>query len=1354
MNKSFADNDIAIIGMAGVFPGATDTDALFRLLGEGKDAVGPLPEARRKATALPEGPDYRLCGYLDNIDQFDHRFFNISLAEARAMDPRQRLLLQTVQHTLENAAYTKEYLAGKQVSVFAADDVLDYYRFAEEFDPTLITGNTKAYLASRLNNVFGWSGSSMNVDTTCSSSLVILQLACNELLLGQAEYALICGAFMNLFPVWPKAGLELDAPDGHSKAFSAAANGMSMGEAVGALLLKPLAQAMADQDIIHAVIKGYAVNSNANKAAGLTTPDSKAQEEVIRKAWQRSGVPMGKIGFLEAHGSGTQLGDHIEIAAIDMAFKDQVEAGRKIPVSSVKNNLGHCRSAAGMTSLIKTILSLSHKKLFPTVNFEQPSPLIDFGKSLTTVQTDYRHWEVPGGEQRYAGVSSVGLSGTNCHIVLAEAPLQEMENTRQQTTCLFTVSGRSVLSLRENMKALLGFLHERPCNIADVSHTLLAGRDHHEYRYATSADTLPSLLQQLETAILQPAPQKSTAVNRFIFLFTAVDDIPVSLVQELREQYLVFRTRYDACISAGNIFAFQYAFYYLLKEKGIHTPDLLGTGDGKILVDLISGDLPLSAALSQTGNAAVMPLPELQQRVQRLVEREKVHNNVVFLAFGKGGTLVEELRSQGNTTGINVIELPVTEDGNILVNLGSALYVHGVPVDWQLFTKGHGRRISLPGYRFDMVRCWLRDTPLSPEAFEGSPVPLQIAGREEEVLLTIETEDTVLLRLAGVWNSILGTAPYSPEDNFFDVGGDSLKASRVILEINRIFSIKTDFEDIFDFPVLHAFAAFITSQVKEENILTSLWKEVLLTAHINENDNFFELGGHSLMANQIIHKIQQHLHIKINFEDFFISPTIRLQAELLRSRKALPQQDTEEIIVPLPPSGDYAVSHAQKRMWIVSRTESGSIGYNNVTMRDWDQPLDLLMLEKALATIIQRHESLRTVFITKNGEPRQQVLETISVPLSYHDIRNAEDMEGTLLHWGKKVAATYLDLEKGPLFHVTVLQTGDEMYRVFLCIHHIISDGWSMTVFVREMLEYYTLLTAGKTIRTTPLQIQYKDFSAWHNMQLSGARLAGSSSFWKDLLGNKDLQLALPYDNARPPILTHNGAFLRFLLDGTVAEKMDVLARSTGSTYFMTWLTLFKVFIHKITGSTLIVTGTPLSGRDNAMLQEQIGFYVNMLPLLDEIDPALTFTGMLEIVKKNVLAAFRHKNYPFDRIVSDLGGKRDMSRNPVFDIAMTVDQFEYYMEEEEADFLQPGKRASHLDLRFMFLPYKGKIMVEILYNEDLFRRETISLMQHRFTELAGQVAEDPLRCIADYTLETEIERNKGKAAAITIDFRF
>ncbi len=886
MDSQKINRDIAIIGMAGRFPDARNTEALYENLRAGKDSQRPLSEARRQATTLPDDREYWNRGYLNQIDEFDHKFFKISLAEAQTMDPHQRQLLEVAYETFENAGLPAEALNGSRTGVFVADKALNYYEHAEEFAETLVTGNNSEFTAARINRHFNLQGSVAVIDTSCSSSLVALHHACNELLMGNAQQALVCGVNLELFPYKDEGyDLELDSPEGISRAFSAEANGMSFGEVVACVLIKPLAQAVADGNNIQAVIKATAVNNNGNRSASLTAPDSKTQAEVIAKAWKKAGIDPAHVGYIEAHGSATQLGDNIEVGGLNQAFANHVAAGQQVPISTIKSNIGHGRCAAGIAGLVKAVLSVKNGELLPTPNYKTPSELIDFDKARVAVNKKLKPWTAPKGQPRIAGVSSIGLSGTNCHVVVQQAPEAAAPQGRTPEEYLFPFSSRTSEGLAANIEAVLDKIRDLEADdLAHISHTLALGRSHHAQKAAVVAANLKDLRQQLKTRALQVTDEEAPQLDKVILVFTDNDLADWALPQYLTAQFPAFEAAYQQCLDAcpeamqankafANL-AFQYSYYQVLKAKGLASENLLGIGSGKIATRLIKEELTLAQAVQEALSAEPSPLKDLAARIDALVQREAAEQKVLFVAMGPDNDItlgLEQHRSYQQQVFTTSIE-PDTP-GDPVVQLMATLYNGNYAFDLPAaYADVAGSTIELPTYQFAATRCWLRETPK-----KAAEAP----ANEQPDVVVLQNGTPTQRVIHYHWQQVLGHTKFGVDDDFFALGGDSLQATKVINKIKESFDIALDFEDIFEYPTIADLATLIDGEQGTEQILLGFWKEVLKSDEITAQDNFFELGGHSLIANQILNRVKAAFKAELNFEDFFKHPTVAEMAALV-----------------------------------------------------------------------------------------------------------------------------------------------------------------------------------------------------------------------------------------------------------------------------------------------------------------------------------------------------------------------------------------------------------------------------------------------------------------------------------------
>ncbi|MEO0652285.1 MAG: type I polyketide synthase, partial [Planctomycetota bacterium] len=427
---------IAITGIGCRFGGGVrGPDALWRLCHEGREGIGPIPPSRWDVDACfdpdPATPGrtyVRRGAFVDDVDRFDAGFFGISPREAADLDPQQRLLLETVWETLEHAGMDAERLRGEAVGVFVGNRGAEYFQGQTHWAPEDAsayygTGNSASTLAGRLSFTLGLTGPCLALDTACSSSLVALHLALRSLRAGECRAALVGGVNLIVDPFGTIAlsKASMLSPDGRCKTFDAAADGYVRSEGVAAVYLEPLASARAAGRRVLGILRGTAINSDG-ASGGLTVPSRPAQVAVIRAALADAQLEPHQVDAIEAHGTGTSLGDPIEVNALDDVFRDGRE--RPLLVSSVKTNIGHTEPTAGLAGLIRAVLSLEHELLPAHLNLETPNPHIDWERSIVDVPTTERVWP-RGAHPRRVGISSFGFSGTNAHAIVEEAPTAE-----------------------------------------------------------------------------------------------------------------------------------------------------------------------------------------------------------------------------------------------------------------------------------------------------------------------------------------------------------------------------------------------------------------------------------------------------------------------------------------------------------------------------------------------------------------------------------------------------------------------------------------------------------------------------------------------------------------------------------------------------------------------------------------------------------------------------------------------------------------------------------------------------------------------------------------------------------------
>ena len=655
---------IAIIGIGCRLPGAKTPEAFWQLLRNGVDAITEVPPERWDIDTFYDpcpatsGKMYtRWGGFIEQVDRFEPSFFGISPREAQRIDPQQRLLLEVAWEALENAAIVPESLARSQTGVFIGMSNADYHRLIYKdcsgIDGYSGTGTASSIAANRLSYVLNLFGPSVAIDTACSSSLVALHYACGSLLSQESKLCLVGGVNLMLSPepTITFSQAQMMAADGRCKTFDASADGYVRGEGCGVVVLKRLSDAERDGDNIQAIVRGSAVNQDG-LTNGLTAPNGPSQQAVIRKALEKAGVKPAQISYIEAHGTGTSLGDPIEVKSLKAVLMQDREPDQPCWIGSVKTNIGHLEAAAGIASLIKVVLSLQHSEIPPHLHFNQLNPYIKIKNTPIKIPTSLQKWSA-GEKPKMAGVSSFGFGGTNAHLILEEAPTQvksltplaplnkggkskfKSEEFIERPSHILTLSGKSENALQELAQRYQEFLgNNSTAAIADICFTANTGRSHFKHRLAVVAESTEKLAQQLnefETGVDTPgvvrAPVSSQKPPKIVVLFTGQGSQYVDMGRELYSTQPTFRKTLEQCdgilrayqqksllsvlypepgetspidqtaYTQPALFAIAYALFELWKSWGIEPDVVMGHSVGEYVAACVAGVFSLEDGL-------------------------------------------------------------------------------------------------------------------------------------------------------------------------------------------------------------------------------------------------------------------------------------------------------------------------------------------------------------------------------------------------------------------------------------------------------------------------------------------------------------------------------------------------------------------------------------------------------------------------------------------------------------------------------------------------------------------------------------------------------------------------------------
>ena len=625
---------IAVVSMACRFPGADTPEAFWNLLLDGTDVVREVPAERWNAADYydPQRPQAgkmytRHAAFLEQVDQFDPQFFGIAPREARGIDPQHRLLLEVSWEVLERAGRVPQTLVDSRTGVFVGIGEGEYGGLAGMQDPALIdtygaTSGGHSIAAGRLAYTLGLQGPTLAVDTACSSALVAIHLACQSLRLGECDLALAGGVSLLLTPIpfIALSQLQALAPDGRSKTFDAAADGYGRGEGCGIVLLKRLADAERDGDRVLALVMGSAVNHDG-PSSGLTVPNKLAQEQLLRTALASAQVAAADVGYVETHGTGTPLGDPIEVRALGAVYGQ--ERMTALRIGSVKTNIGHLEAAAGIAGFIKTVLALQHGVIPAHQHMRQLTPHIAWDTLPVVVPTQAETWPL---ERRIAGVSAFGLSGTNAHVVLGAGPVAAaVVNAVERPLHLLTLAAKDEAALAAYVAHYAAWLETHPeADLADVCYTTHVGRSHFTQRLALVAGSVEDLRTQLVQGSGQqgvvPAQQPAPKIA---FLFTGQGSQYAGMGQELDATEPTFRAALDACAAILDpllgrplreilndpavidqttytqpaLFALEYALAQMWQTWGIAPDILIGHSIGELVAACIAGVFSLEDGL-------------------------------------------------------------------------------------------------------------------------------------------------------------------------------------------------------------------------------------------------------------------------------------------------------------------------------------------------------------------------------------------------------------------------------------------------------------------------------------------------------------------------------------------------------------------------------------------------------------------------------------------------------------------------------------------------------------------------------------------------------------------------------------
>ena len=1225
----------------------------------GRDFVRPMSDERKANSSIKDYYNITEAAWLDRVDQFDHKFFHLSLAEAELMDPRQRLMMQLAVDAVYNAGYSLKDLKGKNIAVIIASPgapkpcYYDNLNNNEKNNPLSFTGNLQALLAGRISHFLNLRGIAYNVDTACSSFGVAMHQAKNLLLNNEVD-AVLVGSLTILDEPLPKkvtkkGVLGVESQSGRCKSFSKNADGAGYGEGGGFVFLKRSTDAIKDKDFTHVLLIGSAVNHDGALCNGITAPSLEAQKEVLISAWMNANLSKSDLGYIEAHGTGTRIGDPIEIEALTSAFKLYGYDGKCV-VSSAKSNFAHLGSAAAFIGFIRAMISLKQKKIFPTVHFQG---LNDYIKLTSSVQIgeDCQEWNK---KNRFAGISSFGLSGTNCHIVLQSFDNDIPSTDNNFPPFIFTLAAYNKDALKNYILKVNDYLKNYKGRYVDLTFVSNIGRDHYPCRLSVVVGSLTELkekfkkiLESSDNFIIQETYKDPVILVKLSPEDALVEDINILEVLNYLDLGIKIDNVYlNNCNLLQKKFIWTYIYYKFLLRLQIENVHWKATTLGKFFLLLIK---------SKTFNIALKNLQELNVNELRddyeknnITVSEK--NCIAIVPFISKKNIAQDEKYKKRFYSNN--SKAIYKD--IFLNLVSWLYNRGFDIDWSIFYyKFNLQRLEFPSYPFDDIRCWHNPAAKIENitTLDDSVIKGNISQNDNDFILKNKhfVQDVVIEAIS----KVLKVENIKLQDDFFALGGNSLNGVQVVEEVSKRINIKSQEVDVYMF-----------FECESINDIVILFSNNLQSEEVEE-----------LEENELEKKIEYTNQYKLSFQQLAIWSYINIFPEKAHYYN-------------IP--GAYAI----------------------------DGKLDVGQLEKSLNYIIKNHQMLRSNIYSTKKDIYQKIKNYQYIELEVIKCQNYQLDSPEIKELLEKNKNTKFDLEKDNLFKFQLIELNFDKYILLLVFHHIIFDGWSWRIFLEQLEQIYNAPELNNLFPNN-VQINCIEYIQEETMKYKKNK-ESLENFWKSYLQGGTGKVNFP-DYVRNNTGDAQKQQELFSLDYNTTSQIRKFASSNNTTTNVVLLSIFIIFLYDIVDQSDISISVPVARR-NKDNKNFIGCFVDYIIQRFQIDGNITFKEHIYNCKKSCFKSLSHQEISFFNLSKLLNNANDIFDQPDCDVFFDFhNKFESLDKIKFKNFkfnlIDASPSGSKKKFGLTCIEMRELISMRLEYETLIFSKESINFWISRFIKL-------------------------------------